>query len=141
MGLAKKLDIDQSSFSGIDAGMWVPSKSFLITSLAGSFGWKAPEVLRGGAVRLTKAVDVFSLGCLIYYILTKSHPFGEKYIFTISCFILIFCRYEREFNILNGRSNLRDVSAWPEAYHLIKSMICTNPEERYVPFIILQFVL
>ncbi len=41
----------------------------------GTEGWAAPELWKGG-VRTT-AVDVFSLGCVFYYVLTKGcHPFG-----------------------------------------------------------------
>ena len=41
----------------------------------GTKGWAAPELWKGG-VRTT-AVDVFSLGCVFYYVLTKGcHPFG-----------------------------------------------------------------
>jgi len=102
MGLAKKLDIDQSSFSGRDSG---------------SVGWQAPEILEGTRKgRLTKAVDIFALGCVIYYILTKSHPFGAK--------------YEREMRILKGQPNLDGVARWPEARHLIGAMLMHNAEDR-----------
>jgi serine/threonine protein kinase len=38
-------------------------------------GWYAPEVCR--KQRKTKAVDIFSAGCVIYYALTKGkHPFN-----------------------------------------------------------------
>ncbi len=41
----------------------------------GTIGWAAPELWKGG-VRTT-AVDVFSLGCVFYYVLTEGcHPFG-----------------------------------------------------------------
>ncbi len=41
----------------------------------GTRGWAAPELWKGG-VRTT-AVDVFSLGCVFYYVLTEGcHPFG-----------------------------------------------------------------
>uniref|UniRef100_A0A0W0FF95 non-specific serine/threonine protein kinase n=1 Tax=Moniliophthora roreri TaxID=221103 RepID=A0A0W0FF95_MONRR len=45
------------------------------------------------STRLTKSVDIFSLGCLFYYTLTNGqHPFGD--------------RFEREVNILKGAMNL-----------------------------------
>ncbi len=41
----------------------------------GTSGWAAPELWQGG-VRTT-AVDIFSLGCVFYYVLTNGcHPFG-----------------------------------------------------------------
>jgi len=102
MGLAKKLDIDQSSFSGRDSG---------------SVGWQAPEVLDGsGKGRLTKAVDIFALGCVIYYILTKSHPYGDK--------------YEREVRILRDQWTLQGIEHRPEAFHLIRRMLMHKPEDR-----------
>jgi serine/threonine-protein kinase/endoribonuclease IRE1 len=43
----------------------------------------------GRRTRLTKAVDLFSLGCLYFYVMTGGcHPFGD--------------RYEREINIVRG---------------------------------------
>ncbi|KAL9650574.1 hypothetical protein ABK040_004790 [Willaertia magna] len=39
--------------------------------------------------RMTKAVDIFALGCIIFYVLTGKHPFGR--------------RSEREWNILNNK--------------------------------------
>ena len=41
----------------------------------GSIGWAAPELWQGG--KRTSAVDIFSLGCVFYYVLAKGrHPFG-----------------------------------------------------------------
>ena len=43
--------------------------------------------------RLTKAIDIFSLGCVFYYILTGGyHPFGDRYL--------------REGNIIKGEYDL-----------------------------------
>ena len=87
-GLCKQLEYDRLSYNPTTHG-------------AGTVGWRAPEVLRGevkldGAgqglsqspldastwggwslTRQTQLVDIFSLGCLYYYVLTNgSHPFG-----------------------------------------------------------------
>lgn len=51
----------------------------------------APEVLRGE--RMTRAVDVFSAGCVIHYVHHGLHPFGLY--------------YERESNIRKGHRRLR----------------------------------
>ena len=61
-GLAKKLDPMKSSFSN--------------STTKGSVGWQAPEMLNESS-RLTKAVDIFNLGCLFFYIASEEHPYGE----------------------------------------------------------------
>jgi len=111
MGLAKKLDHNQSSFyTGADSG--------------GSTGWRAPELLvevtdasstaleshksvsapvlsTPGPRRLSKKIDIFALGCIFYYVLCNgAHPFGG--------------RYEREANILRGQYNLDALKHSPE---------------------------
>ena len=102
MGLAKKLEKHQHSFSSQNPG---------------TVGWQAPEWLSGG--RQSKKVDIFSLGCVIFYILTNGeHPFGDK--------------IGRESNIMNGNAcDLQKLSSNnPEAAHLVSSMISKNPEDR-----------
>ncbi|GAA5840497.1 hypothetical protein JCM9279_007347 [Rhodotorula babjevae] len=144
-GLCKKLDVDESSFQ----------QTF--NHAAGSFGYRAPEVLRGlvdpnegvnssGAatpsasvgsggssttlagltstdpsMRLTRSIDIFSLGCIFYYVLTRGeHPFGG--------------RYEREMNILNGKACLDRLDGLGEeaveVQDLILRMVATDPRER-----------
>ncbi|GAA5827789.1 hypothetical protein JCM3770_006368, partial [Rhodotorula araucariae] len=144
-GLCKKLDVDESSFQ----------QTF--NHAAGSFGYRAPEVLRGlvdpnegaassgaatpsGSVgsggssttlagltstdpsmRLTRSIDIFSLGCIFYYVLTRGeHPFGG--------------RYEREMNILNGKVSLDRLDGLGEeaveVQDLILRMVATDPRER-----------
>lgn len=144
-GLCKKLEVDQTSF--------------LPTAVAGTVGWRAPEILRGdvriddsgeesqssrGSVgttsdastptgkrtRLTKSVDIFALGCLFYYVLTNGgHPFGE--------------RYEREANIIKNVKNLEGLERFgeegSEAVDLIGRMLSPEPYERYVSFYIFIF--
>jgi len=104
MGLGKKLSRDQSSFSG---------------RYSGSVGWQAPELLlEESTERLTKKVDVFSLGCVIYYVLTNGgHPFGEN-------------KLERELRIVRGQSDLRALESWPEAQHLLSLMLAPSPQHR-----------
>jgi len=66
-GLCRRLDGEQSSF--------LPTAA---DSVAGTAGWAAPEVSATARSRLTRAVDVFSMGCLFYYVLSGGkHPFGE----------------------------------------------------------------
>lgn len=95
----------------------------------GTMGWRAPELLRGsvGGVpadpkeRLTRAVDIFSLGCVAYYMLTRgAHPFGEM--------------YEREMHILQNKMDLSVLTAsgddTVEAQALIEHMLAPEPIAR-----------
>lgn len=115
-------------------------------NLVGTIGWQAPELVvqrncetsqsytmdgsgdcktnRGedrtiessSIHRKTQNVDIFSLGCVLYYVLTLGeHPFGNW--------------YEREINIVNHRYNLSHL-ACPDAAALIESMISAEPENR-----------
>lgn len=110
MGLGKKLDLHRSSFDSL---------------VTGSVGWQPPELLqsqphhseREHKRRLTKAVDIFSAGCIIYYVLTHGqHPFGTA--------------LERELNITRGRYDLSSLSSLPEAQELVKAMIAHRPDDR-----------
>lgn len=64
MGLSKRLGLGESSFET----MGTPG---------GSSGWQAPEQLADrsvGAVKQSKAMDVFSLGILLFYVFTGTLP-------------------------------------------------------------------
>lgn len=140
-GLCKKLDSDQSSF-----------RATTQHAASGTSGWRAPELLlhhdlleispdtissigsssrhsitngngsSGGGKRLTKAIDIFSLGCVFFYILSGgNHPFGDRYL--------------REGNIIKGESDLSILKHFcaddsVEATDLISSMIHFNPKLR-----------
>lgn len=140
-GLCKKLEGDQNSFRATTA------------HAAGTSGWRAPELLvdddlaspvlhpdqtfahTGGSTsepavvdpqtnrRATRAIDVFSLGCVFYYVLTSgNHPFDRD------------GKFMREANIVKGHYNLDDLASlgdyqW-EAKDLISSMIAHNPRHR-----------
>lgn len=138
-GLCKKLEGGQSSF-GATTGR-----------AAGTSGWRAPELLLdddardagvvdasthsgSGSVlvgdsgtvqgrRATRAIDIFSLGLVFFYVLTDgSHPFdcGD--------------RYMREVNIRKGSYNLAPLDALGEYAHeakdLIASMLQADPKKR-----------
>lgn len=70
------------------------------------------------AVRTSRSVDIFSLGCIFYCtIIPGSHPFGEW--------------YEREANIMKNEPNtiaLEKISV--EASDLVCSMIARDPKQR-----------
>ena len=135
-GLCKKLEADQNSFRATTA------------HAAGTSGWRAPELLVDDDPNLkptasaqdtnnseplvvdsqtkrsaTRAIDIFSLGCIFYYCLTGgSHPFDKD------------GKFMREANIVKG---IYDISAleclgdyqW-EAKDLISSMLNHNPKTR-----------
>ena len=73
---------------------------------------------------VTKAVDVFSLGCIFFYIATGNHPFGPK--------------LERDMNILQGNINLREIYSHPELVDLVRKMTNQTPWKRistkYIPY-------
>ncbi|XP_025155794.1 serine/threonine-protein kinase/endoribonuclease IRE1 isoform X2 [Harpegnathos saltator] len=106
-GLCKKLQLGRVSFSRR-------------SGITGTDGWIAPEILNGE--RTTCAVDIFSLGCVFYYVFSSGkHPFGDP--------------LRRQANILCGESNLvalQNISASDRelAVLLIKMMICNNPSDR-----------
>ena len=135
-GLCKKLEGDQNSFRATTA------------HAAGTSGWRAPELLVDDDLatpnstnltngdtsepavvdpqtnrRATRAIDIFSLGCVFYYILTGgNHPFDKD------------GKYMREANIVKGAYNIDDLSTlgdyqW-EAKDLISRMLAKNPHER-----------
>ncbi|TVY44272.1 Serine/threonine-protein kinase [Lachnellula occidentalis] len=139
-GLCKKLEGEQSSFRATTA------------HAAGTSGWRAPELLldddahqgtsmvdastdgNSGSIlvssnvmpgnrRATRAIDIFSLGLVFFYVLTKgSHPFdcGD--------------RYMREVNIRKGKFDLSSLSVYGnyglEAEELISSMLSPEPKAR-----------
>jgi serine/threonine-protein kinase/endoribonuclease IRE1 len=103
MGLCKRLVEEQSSFESIGAG--------------GSSGWQAPEQLKQrlpGAPpigRQTKSIDVFSLGCVLYYCFTGGrHPFGDE-------------RFARDGNIITGSVNLSGLVLLPLHKHVVSCML------------------
>lgn len=106
-GLCKKLQLGRMSFSRR-------------SGVTGTDGWIAPEMLNGE--RTTCAVDIFSLGCVFYYVLSSGkHPFGDT--------------LRRQANILCGDSDLsflQDVHDHDKdlALVLIKAMIDSNPTSR-----------
>ncbi|KAN0023091.1 hypothetical protein ACTFIU_009174 [Dictyostelium citrinum] len=99
MGLGKLLDNDDQS----------------LTFTSDSHGWQPAEYLNG-TNRNTKKVDIFSLGCVVYYLLTGAHPFGH--------------RYNREKNVLKGKFDIDQIKHLPDIHQLVHSMIQFEPEKR-----------
>lgn len=102
MGISKRLIGDVSSLTHHATG-------------AGSSGWRAPEQILHG--RQTRAVDLFSLGCLLFFCMTGGeHPFGDV--------------FERDANIVKNQKDLFLVEHVPEAVDLISCLLDPNPELR-----------
>ena len=140
-GLCKQLEANQSSFRATTA------------HAAGTSGWRAPELLMdegsdmrpfasstmsetsGGSStettaydginrRATRAIDIFSMGCVFFFVLTQGgHPFGAS-------------KYSRELNVVTGQSDLEPLETLGAigslAKDLIHRMIQRNPKARYV---------
>lgn len=85
--------------------------------------------------RLTRAIDIFSLGCVFFYVLTKGqHPYGD--------------RYMREANIIKGiydlaplQTHISNLSTAVEATHLISTMIAKDARRRPTAFAVLKHPL
>lgn len=136
-GLCKKLEDNQSSFRATTA------------HAAGTSGWRAPELLvddeKSPAMqssdsqhtessepavvdpqtnrRATRAIDIFSLGCVFYYVLTRGcHPFDKN------------GKFMREANIVKGSFSLDELKHLGEyafeADDLIRSMLSIDPRQR-----------
>ncbi|XP_032242727.1 serine/threonine-protein kinase/endoribonuclease IRE1 [Nematostella vectensis] len=116
-GLCKKLTYGRSS---------VTCRS----GAAGTDGWIAPEMFKENT-RMNRSVDIFSCGCLFYYVLSGGlHPFGDT--------------YRRQANIISGECNL-DTLPQAEcpvvARDIIEMMIDPDPSKRPTAQMALQHPL
>eukprot|EP00111_Clytia_hemisphaerica_P015843 TCONS_00046798-protein len=104
-GLCKKLAIGRHSFS---------SRSGI-----GTEGWIAPEML-DKKMKTTRACDIFSYGCVFYYVLSGGlHPFGDS--------------FRRQGNIIVGQYSLDKLNYLDNEYEardLLRQMLHVNPTER-----------
>ena len=67
----------------------------------------------------TCMVDIFSMGCVYYYLLSKGkHPFGEN--------------FHRQANILGGKSDLCHLDEEKQSVEvsLISKMVAAEPNDR-----------
>ncbi|XP_021710632.1 serine/threonine-protein kinase/endoribonuclease IRE1 [Aedes aegypti] len=98
-GLCKKLNYGKASFSRR-------------SGVTGTDGWIAPEMQRGH--RTTTSVDIFSLGCVFHYVISKGfHPFGDN--------------LKRQANILSGEydlSTLHNIGVPKNLSVLAEELIC-----------------
>lgn len=116
------------------------------TGHAGTAGWKAPELIfqpkemlsgsqnstarsengdqppGSNAAGVKRAVDIFSLGCVFFYVLTGGqHPFDDE-----EGWMQL-----RERNIKTGRMNMVPLEMLgPDTLDLVRWMLAHNPEDR-----------
>ena len=124
-GVSKTLSSASYSFEG---AAYMTNDFISTTRVAkGTEGWIAPEVL---LVKMTddgddkkvisKQIDIFSLGCLYYYVFTNGrHPFGDS--------------LERQTNIISNKTDLSHLSKREEdigKLSLIQCMISADPLDR-----------
>ncbi|KAJ8399645.1 hypothetical protein AAFF_G00407500 [Aldrovandia affinis] len=108
-GLCKKLAVGRHSFSRR-------------SGVPGTEGWIAPEVLSEDCKdNPTCAVDIFSAGCVFYYVVSQgSHPFGKS--------------LQRQANILQGTCSLDQLQADRHedivAADLMLQMLSMEPQKR-----------
>ncbi|GLD98240.1 hypothetical protein PINS_up006937 [Pythium insidiosum] len=94
-------------------------------TMVGTPGYIAPERVLRVDDPPTSAVDVFSLGILLYQVLVGQHPFssaGRQRRLTIDASLTL------DWSHMEKRLSSRRVS--PEAQHLIQRLVDLNPEQR-----------
>ncbi|XP_053153299.1 serine/threonine-protein kinase/endoribonuclease IRE1 isoform X1 [Hemicordylus capensis] len=116
-GLCKKLAVGRHSFSRR-------------SGVPGTEGWIAPEILSEDCKENpTHTVDIFSAGCVFYYVISEgSHPFGKS--------------LQRQANILLGAYSLDFLNPDKHedivARNLIEQMISTDPQKRPSAYCVLK---
>lgn len=95
----------------------------------GSLGWCAPELWN--LQHRTDAVDIFSLGCVFYFVITRGekHPFGSVSDMEDCQRAIISQDYHFSLSGLQD-SYQRSVHMAAIAEDLLREMICFNPNER-----------
>lgn len=114
-GLCKKLLSGRQSLSKASGVM-------------GTIGWIAPEMMNSEN-KITFAVDIFSAGCVIYYVLSNGkHPFSDA--------------LNRQANIQSGNYDLSALSETESelvlARNLVTKMVNPSPAERPTTVTILK---
>ena len=98
-----------------DFGLLKPRGFSGILDVKGTVGYIAPEVFRG---EIHRSSDIFSLGCLLYYMLEGHHPFKG--------------RTKIEEQQLNRRGVVPIPKNLPEGWkEVFQRMVKINPTERY----------
>jgi len=108
MGLGRRFTTETSTFMNNTTSVFG----------SGTCGWRAPELMRQNSDKYGRKVDVFSMGCVFFFVITGgSNPFGNP--------------LEQDKNISEGNPlNMAMIERYPEAYDLISKMINHQPENR-----------
>ncbi|MFS8020943.1 putative protein kinase IRE1 family [Helianthus anomalus] len=87
-------------------------------TVSGTSGWRPREQILKGESQ-TRAVDMFSFGCVLFFCVTGGkHPFGDQY-------------FERDGNVVNNNIvNLSLVKHIPEARDLCSRLLNHEPKDR-----------
>ena len=73
--ILRKIDGGGSVWKLGDFGLLKPRGYYGILDVKGTVGYIAPEVFRG---EIHRSSDIYSLGCLLYFMLEGHHPFFDK---------------------------------------------------------------
>ncbi|KAJ9120815.1 hypothetical protein QFC22_002749 [Naganishia vaughanmartiniae] len=141
-GLAKRLDAGQSSYmqtgnhavgttgwlapecltGEVDLDQGFEGSSSRHSRYTDDDGPKRLETTKPKHGRLTRAVDLFALGCVYYYVITSGgHPYGG--------------RYDRDRNIIRDEKNLSALDSYGEDGYEAKALISKllSPDAKQRP--------
>lgn len=94
--------------------------NFVMQALTGTLGFTAPEVYKDSSY--TEAVDAWSAGCILYYMLTGHRPFVKSF----AC--------ELVESIKTDTPDFETDSVWSEisedAVALVKGLLDKDPAKR-----------
>ena len=107
-------------------------KSLRTFTFSGSEGWVAPEVsVINYEYRLSSKVDMFAMGCLFYYIITKGfHPFHDKAEVDYHQCQKNICLYSEKDYDLKLRNLDKTTQTGLLAEDLIFQLLQRNPKQR-----------
>ena len=113
-GLANRVKLDKyESYGDL-------SKIFTLKTACGTPHYAAPELIK--RVPYGSAIDIWSLGVIIYLVLCGFHPFSDDDI------------QELFYKIVNAKFTYPS-PYWDnisiEAKNLIRNMLCINPKQRF----------
>jgi RAC serine/threonine-protein kinase/non-specific serine/threonine protein kinase/protein-serine/threonine kinase len=93
-----------------------------LTGLCGTDGYIAPEVLNG--LPYSKAADMWSVGCCLYWIVTGWHPFHERLVGKQSLTEAVTSGLFHPGRLEKAGRSCRAV------VELIEGLLCPIPEQR-----------
>lgn len=101
----------------LESSTGTPSTGNILESSASTITTTPYQTMNSLKLKYSFSADIFSLGCVYYYVLTLGdHPFGPW--------------YERIDNISKNKCNLDKLIHFPLIQHLLTQMLQTNPMLR-----------